>query len=339
MSNPKNGENVVKAIVCTGYGSPDVLQLREVERPVPRDNELLVRIRAASVTAADSMMRKGTPSYARMFLGLTKPKKRVPGTGFAGEIEAVGGGVRQFRIGEQVFGETGVNFGAHAEYVCVAEDGVLARKPDRVSYEEAATVCDGALTGFNFLREVIKVQKGQKVLVNGASGSLGTSAIQLAKYLGANVTAVCSTANVELVKSLGADKVIDYTKEDFTRTGDTYDVIYDTVGKTSFQRCKKSLTQHGVYLSPVLSLPVLFRMLLTSFTGGKKAKFSATGLKPVPELRKLLGEATELMDAGKLHMVIDKRYPLELTAEAHRYVDTGHKKGNVVITFNDNNRN
>jgi NADPH:quinone reductase-like Zn-dependent oxidoreductase len=329
----------LKAIVCTGYGAPDVLQLRKVEQPVPRDNELLVRVRAASVTTADSMMRKGTPAYARLFLGLRKPKKPVPGTGFAGDIEATGREVRQFRTGDQVFGETGVNFGAHAEFVCVQEDGLVARKPDHVSYEEAATICDGALTGYNFLSAMVKVQEGHRVLVNGASGSLGTSAVQLAKYLGANVTAVCSTKNLEWVKSLGADRVIDYTEEDFTRTGDTYDIIYDTVGKSSFRQCKRSLTQHGVYLSPVLSLPLLFRMLLTSLTGGKKAKFSATGLKPVPELRNLLAKVTELVEGGKIQLVIDKRYDLEQIVDAHRYVDTGHKKGNVIITLNGNARN
>lgn len=321
----------MKAIVCTKYGSPDVLQLQEMEKPVPKDNEVLIKIHATTVTAADGMMRKGVPFYGRFFLGLTKPKKPIPGTGLAGEIEAAGKDVKLFKEGDQVFGETGVGFGTNAEYVCMPEDGVLATKPANITYEEAAPVCDGPLTALNFLRDVSHVQGGQRVLINGASGSVGTSAVQLAKFLGAEVTGVCSTTNVEMVKSLGADKVIDYTKDDFTKNGETYDVIFDTVGKSSFSRCKDALTPNGVYLSPVLGLPLLLQMLWTSKIGSKKAKFSATGLRPVSELRMLLKELRELIEAGKIKSVIDRRYPLEQTAEAHRYVEKGHKKGNVVI--------
>ena len=336
----------MKAIAITGYGSPDVLQLKEFEKPTPYDNEVLIKIYATPVTAADGMMRRADPFYGRLFLGLMKPKNPIPGTGFAGVIEAIGKDVRLFKEGDQVFGETALGFGAHAEYICVPEDGILVTKPDNLTYEEAAPVCDGALTSLNFLRDLANIQRGQKVLINGASGSLGTAAVQLARYFGAEITGVCSTTNLEMVKSLGADKVIDYTTTDFTKTGQTssyafqasadkYDIIFDTVGKSSFSRCKGSLKQKGVYLSPVLGLPLLLQMLWTSMIGKKKAKFSATGLRPASELRILLKELKKLIEAGQLKSVIDRRYPLEQIVEAHRYVDKGHKKGNIVITFHE----
>ncbi|MFQ5864729.1 MAG: NAD(P)-dependent alcohol dehydrogenase, partial [bacterium] len=312
-------------------------QLKEVEKPTPKDNEVLIRVYAASVTAADGMMRTGTPFYGRLFIGLTRPMNPIPGTGFAGVVEAVGKDVKLFKEGDQVFGETGLGFGAHAEYVCMPEEGVLATLPNNMTYEEAAPVCDGALTSLSFLKHIGKIQSGQNVLINGASGSLGTSAVQLAKHFGAEVTGVCSARNLEMVKSLGGDKVMDYTKEDFTKTGQTYDIIFDTVGKSSFSRCKGALKQKGVYLSPVLSLPLLLQVLWTSKIGSKKVKFSATGLRPASELRILLKELRELIEAGKIKSVIDRRYPLEQTAEAHRYVEKGHKKGNVVITLEHNN--
>ncbi len=323
----------MKAIVCTKYGSPDVLQLQEVEKPAPEDNEVLIRMYAAPVSTADVMMRKGTPFYARLFLGLRRPKRPVPGTGFAGEIEAVGKDVSLFREGDQVFGETGVSFGTYAEYVCVPEEGVLATKPINMAYEEAAPICDGALTSLSFLKAVGEIQSGQRVLINGASGGLGTAAVQLARHFGAEVTGVCSTANVEMVKSLGADQVIDYTKEDFTQIGQTYDIIYDTVGKSSFSHCRGALTQEGVYLSPVLSLPLLLQVLWTSRAGSKQAKFSATGLRPASELRPLLDELKEMIEAGEIKSVIDRRYALAQAAEAHRYVETEHKRGNVILTL------
>lgn len=323
----------MKAIVCTKYGSPDVLELKEVAKPVPGDNEVLIRVLAASVTAADSMIRTGTPYYGRLFIGLVKPNKPIPGTGFAGVVEAVGKEVKLFKNGESVFGETGLGFSANAEYVCLPQDGVLAKLPTSMTYEEAAPVCDGALTSLNFLKDVGKIQRGQRVLINGASGSLGSSAVQIAKYFGAHVTGVCSTANLDMVKSLGADKVIDYTKEDFTRASQAYDIIFDTVGKNSFSRCKDSLKDNGVYLSPVLGLSLLLQMIWTSKLGSRKAKFSASGLRPASELRVLLNELKEPIEAGKIKSVIDRCYELEQTAEAHRYVDTGHKRGNVIITM------
>jgi NADPH:quinone reductase-like Zn-dependent oxidoreductase len=331
----------MKAIVYNSYGSPDVLQLKEIEKPEPKEKEVLIKIRAASVTAADGMMRKGSPYFGRLFIGLFKPNNPIPGTGFAGEVEALGKDVTLFKEGDQVFGEIVLGPGTNAEYVCVSEDGLIAIKPGNMTYQEAAPVCDGALTSMNFLKDLAKIQRGQRVLINGASGSLGTAAIQLCKYFGAEVTGVCSTSKMELVKSLGADKVIDYTKQDFTKTGQTYDIIYDTVGKISFSRCKGSLRKNGVYVSPVLDVTLLFQMLWTSILGSlpgrkatKKAMFSATGIRPVSELSILFREIREAIENGFLKSVMDRQYPLEQLAEAHRYVDAGIKKGNVVVTMN-----
>jgi NADPH:quinone reductase-like Zn-dependent oxidoreductase len=323
----------MKAIVCTQYGSPEVLQLEELETPAPRVDEVLIRIHAASVTAADGMIRKGTPFYGRFFIGLMKPKNPIPGTGFAGVIEAVGKEIKNFKKGDTVFGETGLGFSAHAEYVCLPEDAVLLKLPNGMTYAEAAPVCDGALTSMSFLKDIGEIQSGHKVLINGASGGLGSAAVQIAKSFGAEVTGVCSTTNLEMVKSLGADKVIDYNKDDFTSLGDTYDIIFDTVGKSSFSRCKNALRENGIYLSPVLGLPLLLQMIWTAKMGNKKARFSATGIRPAPELRILLNELVGSFVSGKIKTVIDRTYQLEQIVDAHRYVDKGHKKGNVVITM------
>lgn len=323
----------MKAIIVTKYGSPKVLELQNIPRPVPRENEVLIRIEASSATRADTLMRKGKPLFGRVFIGLTKPKHPITGTGFSGVIEAIGKNVKQFQVGNAVFGESALEAGTNAEYLCVAEDGVLAIKPEQLSHEEAALMCDGPLTSWNFLKEIGKIKKGQSVLVNGASGSLGTAAVQLAKYLGAHVTGVCSTSNLQLVKSLGADAVIDYTKEDFTQANTTYDIIFDTIGKSSFHQCKKTLSKNGIYMSPVLGIPLLFQMLFSSIFSNKKAKFSATGLLPAHKLRQLLDELTDISASGQLTSVIDRRYALHQVAEAHRYIETGHKKGNVVITM------
>ncbi len=312
----------MKSVFCTKYGSPKVLQVKEVNKPVPKPNEVLVKVYAASVTAADTMIRKGSPYFGRLFLGLLKPKNPVPGTGFSGEIEAIGENVKQFIEGDQVFGEIVLSVGTNAEYVCIPADGLIAKKPENISHHEAAPVCDGALTSINFLKELAKIEKGQKVLIIGASGSLGTTAVQLAKYFGAEVTGVCSAANIGLVKSIGADRVIDYTQDDFTKSDQTYDIVYDTVGKSSFSNCKNILTKNGTYISPVLDIPLLFQML-TSSKNGKKAQFDATGLKSIPELKVLLAELLPLLETRKLTTVIDKTYVLEEIAEAHQYIDSG----------------
>lgn len=324
----------MKAIVYREYGSPDVLKLEEVEKPTPKDNELLIKIHATTVTATEATFRRGEPLIARLFTGLTKPKNTRLGEELAGEIEAVGKDVTRFKIGDPVFGTAGPEFGANAEYICLPEDGVLTIKPANMDYEEAASSVDGVLTALPFLRDTGNIQSGQKVLINGASGSVGAAAVQLAQVFGAEVTGVCSTSNVELVKSLGADKVIDYTQEDFTQSQETYDLIFDTVGKTSFARCKKTLKPNGIFLEAAINgLGLLPQVLWTSMFGSKKVKIAATGLRPEDDRRKDLVFLKELIEAGKIKPVIDRCYPLEHIAEAHRYVDQGHKKGNVVITL------
>ena len=323
----------MKAVVYTKYGPPEVLQLKEVEKPTPKDNELLIRIYATTVTATECTFRKGEPFISRLFTGLTKPKITTLGEELAGEIEAVGKDVTLFRVGDQIFGTAGPGFGANAEYICLSQDGVLAVKPSNMNYEEAASSVDGFLTALPFLRDKGNIQTGQKVLVYGASGSVGAAAVQVARYFEAEVTGVCSSANVELVKSLGATKVIDYTKEDFTKSGQGYDIIFDTVGKTSFSRCKNSLNQKGIFLEAGIGLGVFYHVLWTSMFGSKKARIAATGLRPPNERTIDLIFLKELMESGKIQPVIDRRYPLEQIVEAHSYVDKGHKKGNVVITL------
>ena len=318
----------MKAIVYTKYGSPDVLQFKEVEKPVPDDNEVLIKIHATTVTSGDCRMRKADPFTVRFINGLTRPKKiTVLGNELAGEIEAVGKNVKLFSTGDQVFGQAGLKLGANAEYICLPEDGALAIKPANLTYEQASVIPFGGNTALHFLRKG-NIRSGQKVLIYGASGSLGTAAIQLAKYFGAEVTGVCSTANVELVRSLGADKVIDYTKEDFTRSGLTYDIIFDTTGKSPFSGCVKSLKQKGIYLRAVhMTLSPIVQGLWTSMTSSKQVIGGVA-----TEGKENLVFLKELIEAGKIQPVIDRSYTLGEIAEAHRYVDKGHKKGNVAIT-------
>ncbi|OEU63327.1 MAG: hypothetical protein BBJ57_05570 [Desulfobacterales bacterium PC51MH44] len=325
----------MKAIVCTKYGPPEVLQIKEVEKPVPKDNEILIKVFATTVTRYDCWARSctahtGLRILMRIWFGIRKPKRPILGTELAGKIEAVGKDTKRFEIGDRVYGYPGMNLGAYAEYICLPEEAV-AIKPANVTYEEAAAVLQGALTALFFLRKA-NIQRGQKVLIFGASGGVGIYSVQLAKYhFGAEVTGVCSTTKLELVKSVGADRVIDYTKEDFTKRGETYDIIFDTFGKSPFSG-SRSLKKEGIYLFATYGLLQLFQMLWIKLTSRKKA------------ISPLLKETTEdliflreLIEAGKIKPVIDKRYPLEQTAEAHRYVDSGHKKGNVVITMGHNN--
>lgn len=326
----------MKAIVYTKYGPPEVLQLEEVEKPVPKGNEVLIKIYAATVSSEDCTFRKGRPFIARLATGLLKPKINTPGTNLAGEIETVGNEVRKFKQENQVFAASDDNFGAYAEYLCLPEEGAITLKPDNMSFAEAASICGGGLTALPFLRDTGKIQFGQRILVIGASGSVGSSAVQISKYFGAEVTGLCSTTNLELVKSLGADKVIDYTQEDFSKNGETYDIIFDAVGKSSFSSCKDSLKPSGIYLSTVLTAGILFNMLWTSIFGSKKAKIAFAGLRQAKEKSKDLIFLKELAESGMIQPVIDRSYPLDQVAEAHSYVDKGHKKGNVVLTVEHN---
>jgi NADPH:quinone reductase-like Zn-dependent oxidoreductase len=319
----------MKAIVYTKFGPPEVLHLHEVEKPTPKANEALIKIHATTVVKEDPDMR-ASPG----FNGFLKPRNPILGQEFAGEIESIGKDVTQFKPGDQVFGFD--MFSAYAEYKCMPENGALAIKPANLSYEEAASVPNGALTALPFLRDKGMIQSGQTVLIYGASGSVGIAAVQLAKYFGAEVTGVCSTANLEWVKSLGANHVIDYTKENFVRNGRTYDIIFDTVGKRFFSECKASLTDEGIYLATVPTPAIMLQVLWTANRGGKKVRFVAAGLRPAREKIKDLVFLTELIEGGKIKPVIDRCYPLEKMAEAHRYVETGHKKGNVVITVEHN---
>jgi NADPH2:quinone reductase len=318
----------MKAIVYKKYGSPNVLELLDLEKPTPGPNEVLIRVFATTVTTADCMMRRGDTFLSRILLGLIKPKEKyqVLGTEFSGKIEVVGSKVKKFEPGNEVYAFRGFGTGCYAQYKCMNEKGSLAIKPSNMDFSEAASVVDGATTALFFLKKT-NIQKGQKVLINGASGSIGTFAVQLAKYFDAEVTGVCSTKNIELVKSLGADKVVDYTKEDFAKTGDTYDVIFDTVGKSSFAHCKKALKSKGKYVVTVMTFEHVLQSLMTKFGNKKKVIFAMSIDKT-----EALNYIRTLIEEGKLRTIIDKQYPLEELREAHAYVENGHKKGNVAIT-------
>jgi NADPH:quinone reductase-like Zn-dependent oxidoreductase len=322
----------MKAITFKAYGPPEVLQLEEVSRPVPKDNEVLIRIQATAVNTGDTRIRAmrippGFKLIARLAFGFNKPGKPILGGVLSGKVEEVGAKVTQFKLGDEVFAYTGAKFGGYAEYAAVSEKSTIIHKPEGVSHEEAAAIPFGGNTALVFLRNMGKIQEGEKVLINGASGAIGTFALQLAKHFGAEVTGVCSSRNVELVKSLGADHVIDYKKEDFTQSGKTWDVIFDTVGNLSFDKTQNALSEKGRLLLAVATLPQMLSTIRINLTQKKKVKTGDTfGNK---ENLKFLAE---LVAEGKLKVVIDKEYPLEQMADAHRYVDTGRKRGNVVIT-------
>ncbi len=322
----------MKAIICTKYGEPDVLEIQEVEKPVPKANEILIKIHAAAVTTAGLISRTGKPMFTRLFGGLAKPKNTIPGMELAGEIEAIGTHVKLFKKGQQVFGLTGMTLGANAEYVCLSENAAIIKKPSNTTFGESVAVIEGGLTALFFLGNKGKVQPGQKVLIYGASGSVGSASIQVAKYLGAEVTGICSTGNIEMVKSLGADKVIDYTKEDFTQNGMTYDIIFDTLGKRSFLGCKNSLRSKGIYLDAA-GLSTVFHMFWTSLFSQKKAILTTTYTRPTMLIKRDLKVVKELVETGEIIPVIDRYYLLEQTAEAHRYVETKRKKGNVILSI------
>jgi NADPH:quinone reductase-like Zn-dependent oxidoreductase len=319
----------MKAIVYTEYGPPDVLQVKEIQKPIPKANEVLIKMHATTVTAADWRIRKADPFLARLMNGFLRPKKfNVLGIELAGEVEEVGKEVTRFKPGDQVFGGTGFGFGAYAEYVVLPEDASITLKPSNLTLEESATVPVGADTALFFLRTQGNIQSGQKVLIYGASSSVGSYAVQLAKYFGAEVTAVCSTANQEWVKDLGADKMIDYKKEDFTKSGETYDLIFDAVGKLSILGSMKALKEDGVFLDAVGMLRRGIQGKLATM-GNNKRVLGDTATGKLEDLEFL----KELIEEGKLKPVIDRRYRLEDIAEAHRYVETGRKKGNVIITI------
>jgi NADPH:quinone reductase-like Zn-dependent oxidoreductase len=318
----------MRAVVHDRYGPPEVLRIEDVERPLPKNDEVLVKIHATTVTRSDCGWRAAAPFFIRIFTGLRRPKQRILGSELAGEVAAVGADVSKFAVGDHVFGIKG--FGANAEYICLRESGRLEHKPAGITFEEAAAVCDGAIMALTALRRG-GIREGQRLVIYGASGSIGTAAVQLARHFGAHVTAVCNTKNVELVRSLGADEVVDYSQEDFTKNGQTYDVILDAVGKHSFRRCRGSLKRGGIFLETDLGfmwhVPPL--ILLTRWIGDKRVTIPTPKYKQ-EDLRFL----KQLLEAGEYRAVIDRSYPLEQVVEATRYVETGQKTGNVVLTVN-----
>jgi NADPH:quinone reductase-like Zn-dependent oxidoreductase len=319
----------MRAVVHERYGGPDVLRLAEVERPVPRDDEVLVRVHATTVNRTDCGFRQPRPFFVRAFSGLRRPRRAILGTEFAGVVDAVGADVTEFAPGDRVFGVNADRFGAHAEFLCVRERAPIATMPAGMGFEEAAAVCDGFILALTCLRWA-RLERGQRILIHGASGSIGTAAVQLANHMGADVTAVCDTKGVEIVGSLGADRVIDYTREDFTAIGETFDVVFDAVGKTSFRRCRRLVSKGGVFVETDLGFlwqnPLL--SLLTWRLAPKRV------LMPLPRYRKQeVRFAKELLEAGRYRAVIERRYPLEDVAEATRYVETERKIGNVVLTL------
>ncbi|WP_029040086.1 NAD(P)-dependent alcohol dehydrogenase [Cucumibacter marinus] len=323
----------MRAILAERYGGPEVLRLAELPKPVPADNQVLIRIHATVATPPDCAYRKADPFIVRFFAGFIRPKNQVLGDSLSGVIEAVGKDVTRFKPGDEVFGATCEVLGAYAEYITLCENGALAKKPEGISHGEAAGLAEGFLTAMPFMRDHGRVEPGKTVLINGASGNVGSLAVQIAKRLGAEVTGVCSGRNTDMVLGLGADRVIDYTKQDFTLGAGRYDVIFDAVGKSSFGHCRPVLNRQGVYLTTVPTLSAVTRMLMGRILGGKgkRAIFAPTGLRKPHEKAKDLRLLADWAEAGAIRLIIDRRYPLADMAKAHAYVDTGRKRGSVVI--------
>jgi len=320
----------MRAMFHISYGSPEVIVPQETAKPSPGNTDILIRVRAAKVGPSDCAFRKGDPRMIRLMYGLSRPKFAIGGTELAGEVEAVGKDVKHFKAGDRVLGMSVKHFGAFAEYKCLSEESPLTVIPDRIDFEEAVGICDGGATALTFLRDKAKLRKGQKLLIHGASGAVGIYAVQLAKYYGAEVTAVCSARNEAMVRDAGADYVIDYNQVDFTKADKVYDVIFDAVGKSSFTACKRVLTNRGIYLTTVPKLSVVLQMLWTSLFKGKRAIFTTAGLM---QNKANLAFLMELALEGALNAVIDRRYPLEQLPDAHKYVETERKRGNVIITI------
>jgi NADPH:quinone reductase-like Zn-dependent oxidoreductase len=323
----------MKSVIVNSYGGPEVLNVENVDKPTPKENEILIKIKATSITAASTFMREGKPYFGRLFIGLRRPKTKTPGTDLSGVIEEVGATVTKFKVGDKVMAETGLTCGAYAEYICLREDELIVQHPNNVSAEEATGIIDGACTAMGFFTDAVTLTKGQKILINGASGSIGTAAIQLAKLSGAEVTAVCSGKNKALVLDLGADAVLDYTSTDLETTQEKFDIIFDTVGKMSFRKGKKLLTSKGVFMTPLLSFSALLNMMFVSPFASKKLKFAATGMRKHDLRMRDLITLRDLLQSGKITSVIDRVYTLNQIQEAHSYVDKGHKRGNVVVNF------
>jgi NADPH:quinone reductase-like Zn-dependent oxidoreductase len=316
----------MKAVIFSKFGPPEVLQIKEIKKPAPKDNEVLIRVYATTVEKEDPMMRR-----TRGLNGFIKPRRQILGMELSGEIESVGRDVTKFKENDQVFGNAGMKLGTYAEYICLPETGALSLKPLNMSFTEAAAITNGALTALPYLRDLAKIQSGQTILINGASGTVGTAAVQLAKYYGAVVTGVCRTSNLEKVKSLGADYVIDYSKEDFTKSSDIYDIIFDVAGKSSFSLCKKILRKNGTYITTVPTLSLLFQLLTPFKHVGKKVKFAATGLRSPEKKVKDLNFLKDVIEAGMLKSVIDQDFTLDQVADAHRRIEAGQKNGTIVI--------
>ena len=321
----------MKVIAFRSYGAPDVLRIEDFDLPVPGPTEVRIRIKAVAVTSSDMAFRKGDPWIIRLFNGWSTPKQPVLGTELSGVVESVGSEVTRFSVGDEVYAATGDSLGGYAEYLCLPEDGAIALKPSNATFDEAAALCEGVLTALPFLRDEGGLEAGQRVLINGASGSIGTAAVQIAKLYGAHVTGVCSSRNVDLVRSLGADEVLDYTQTDFTESDQTWDVVFDTVGKSDYARARRVLAPGGVFLSPVLSMGILFQSLWSTLFHRTRAKIAFTGLRDGPSKSADLAWLKGRVEAGELQAVIEQRFGMDQIVDAHRYVETGHKVGNAIL--------